>query len=92
MERSSSRYSVVPDFIRDRFREKKRRERDEMMEERRRPMEESSESRYSDEDRKALDELSGEAAKGFAKGGMVKKGKHRGDGVCTKGHTKGRMY
>ena len=89
METSSSRYSVVPKFIRDRMRDKKRREQERAVDEASRPAE-SSESRYSDADRKALEEMSGE---GFAKGGMVrKKGGHRGDGCCMKGHTKGKMY
>lgn len=89
MEPSSSRYSIVPKFIRDRAREKKRREQEKALEEARRT-EEPSESRYSDEDRKALEEMAGE---GFAKGGMVTKSKKgRGDGICIKGHTKGRMY
>ena len=89
MESSSSRFSIVPGFIRNRMREKKRREQEKALEEARRT-EEPSESRYSDEDRKALSEMAGE---GFAKGGMVTKGKKgRGDGICIKGHTKGRMY
>lgn len=95
MEPSSSRFSVVPNFIRNRMREKKRREQEKALEEARRT-EEPSESRYSDEDRKALGEMAGE---GFAKGGMVTKGKSksaskkgRGDGICIKGHTKGKMY
>jgi len=89
VETSSSRYSVVPKFIRDRMRDKKRREQERAVEEASRPAE-SSESRYSDADRKALEEMSGE---GFAKGGMVTKSKKgRGDGICIKGHTKGRMY
>ena len=71
------------------MREKKRREQEKAVEEANRPAE-SSESRYSDADRKALEEMSGE---GFAKGGMVTKGKKgRGDGICIKGHTKGKMY
>ncbi len=71
------------------MREKKRREQERAVEEANRPAE-SSESRYSDADRKALEEMSGE---GFAKGGMVTKSKKgRGDGICIKGHTKGRMY
>jgi hypothetical protein len=71
------------------MREKKRREQEKALEEANRPAE-SSESRYSDADRKALEEMSGE---GFAKGGMVTKGKKgRGDGICMKGHTKGKMY
>ncbi len=71
------------------MREKKRREQEKALEEANRPSE-SSESRYSDADRKALEEMSGE---GFAKGGMVTKGKKgRGDGICMKGHTKGKMY
>jgi len=71
------------------MREKKRREQERAVEEANRPAE-SSESRYSDADRKALEEMSGE---GFAKGGMVTKGKKgRGDGICIKGHTKGKMY
>ena len=76
MEPSSSRFSVVPGFIRNRMRDKKRREQEKALEEARRT-EEPSESRYSDEDRKALSEMAGE---GFAEGGMVTKGKKdRGD-------------
>ena len=79
MESSSSRYSVVPKFIRDRMREKKRREQDKALEEARRTPDQP-ESRYSDEDRKALEEMSGD---GFAKGGMV--------GCGTKKYAKGGM-
>lgn len=89
MEPSSSRYSVVPGFIRDRMREKKRREQQKALEEARRT-EEPTENRISEEDRKALSDMAGE---GYAKGGMVTKSKKgRGDGICIKGHTKGRMY
>jgi len=87
MESSSSRYSVVPGFIRDRMREKKRREQEKALEEARRT-EEPTENRISEEDRKALSDMAGE---GYAKGGMVTK-KGRGDGICMKGHTKGKMY
>lgn len=89
MEPSSSRYSVVPGFIRDRMREKKRREQQKALEEARRT-EEPTENRISEEDRKALSDMAGE---GYAKGGMVTKSKKgRGDGICMKGHTKGKMY
>lgn len=89
MESSSSRYSVVPGFIRDRMREKKRREQEKALEEARRTQE-PTENRISEEDRKALSDMAGE---GYAKGGMVTKSKKgRGDGICIKGHTKGRMY
>jgi len=87
VEPSSSRYSVVPKFIRDRMREKKRREQERAVEQANRPAE-SSESRYSDEDRKALEEMSGE---GFAKGGMVKKYAKGGMACGTKKYAMGGM-
>ena len=85
---------VVPEALRNLSRRKKQREQESRMEEiRRSAEEESSESGYSDEDKEALEELMKEPAEGYAKGGMVrKKGGHRGDGICVKGHTKGRMY
>lgn len=85
---------IVPEFLRDMSRKKKKRESEERVEEIRRSADEaSSQSRYSDEDRGALRDLIEEPAQGFAKGGMVrKKGGHRGDGCCIKGHTKGKMY
>jgi hypothetical protein len=60
----------------------KRRDMDELMD---RVM---SQPRGPSKDREALNEL----IRGYAKGGMVQSGSRRGDGICTKGHTKGRMY
>jgi len=88
MAKPSEKYSIVPQGLRDKFREYKQRERmeDKMEGE---GMEEGS----SEQDREALKKLIEDSTKGYAKGGMVKKSKgHRGDGCCIKGHTKGRMY
>jgi hypothetical protein len=59
-----------------------------------------SESNVSKADKDALKEIidTGDEgpAKPFRKGGMVSKssksGSRRGDGCCTRGHTKGKMY
>jgi hypothetical protein len=59
-----------------------------------------SESDISKADKDALKELidTGDegAPKPFRKGGMVSKslksGSRRGDGICSKGYTKGKMY
>lgn len=89
MERSSSRYSIVPGFIRDRMREKKRREQEAASEEIRRSADEPAPSRYSDEERRAVEEMSGE---GYAKGGMVKKYAKGGMAGCgPKKYAKGGM-
>jgi hypothetical protein len=69
------------------MREKKRREQERAVEQANRPAE-SSESRYSDADRKALEEMSGE---GFAKGGMVKKYAKGGMACGTKKYARGGM-
>ena len=60
------------------------------------------ENEYENRRREMMEEISQSNAdadqsayRKFAKGGMVKKAKtrsHRGDGVCQKGFTKGRMY
>lgn len=85
---------VVPEALRDLSRRKKQREQEDRMEEvRRSAEEESSKNRYSDDDKRSLEDLMKEPAEGYAKGGMVrKKGGHRGDGICVKGHTKGKVY
>jgi hypothetical protein len=51
----------------------------------------SSGSQKTRADRDAMQELVDRETRGYAKGGMVTK-KNRGDGICTRGHTKGRMY
>jgi len=44
-------------------------------------------------DRRGFEDLIEKTSRGYAKGGMVTKSKKgRGDGICIKGHTKGRMY
>lgn len=84
---------MVPEALRERFRDYKKREEERKTEEERRSMEDSTmEERYSKEDKKALEDLIKEPPKGYAKGGMVKKSKSRGDGICVKGHTKGKVY
>lgn len=105
MAKPSEKYSIVPQALRDKFREYKKKERMEDVKEG-----ESSEETSSKQDREALKRLienegsmspsdMGGPAGGdtgpqmYRKGGMVKKSKgHRGDGCCIKGHTKGRMY
>jgi len=97
----SEENSIVPKALRDMFRKYKEREREEEIESGRKntPTQKPS----SESDSKALDELIDQSAaaedqssyRKFAKGGMVKKAKgrsHRGDGIATKGFTKGRMY
>ncbi len=108
MAKPSEKYSIVPQALRDKFREYKKKERMEDMKEG-----EASEETSSKQDREALRRLiENDGAMGgpadatmsgpssgdtgpqmYRKGGMVKKSKgHRGDGCCIKGHTKGRMY
>jgi hypothetical protein len=106
MAKPSEKYSIVPQALRDKFREYKRKERAEDMKEG-----EASEETSFKQDREALKRLiENDGAMGgpagmdttpqgdtepqmYRKGGMVKKSKgHRGDGCCIKGHTKGRMY
>jgi hypothetical protein len=98
----SEENSIVPTMIRDKFREFKKREREEELKREREntPAQKPS----SESDSKALEELIDQSAaaedqssyRKFAKGGMVKKASksrsHRGDGIATKGFTKGRMY
>jgi hypothetical protein len=70
--------------------EKKRRDFDELMQ---RVTRENNPS--GGKDRRGFEDLIEETSKGYAKGGMVTKSKSkkgRGDGICIKGHTKGRMY
>lgn len=85
---------VVPEALRDFARRKRERESESRTDEIRRSAEEaSSKKKFSEEDEKGLKDLIEGPSEGFAKGGMVrKKGGHRGDGICTKGHTKGKMY
>jgi len=106
MAKPSEKYSVVPTFLRDKFREYKKKER----------MEDKTEGESakaqgpSEQDREALRRLiesdgasTGPAgdqmptgnteAQGYRKGGMVRKSRSgRGDGCAVKGFTKGRMY
>jgi hypothetical protein len=98
----SEENSIVPKALRDMFRKYKEREREEEIESGRKntPTQKPS----SESDSRALDELIDQSAaaedqssyRKFAKGGMVKKASkgrsHRGDGIATKGFTKGRMY
>lgn len=85
---------MVPQSLRDAARRKKERESAARLEEIDRSAEEaSSKKKFSEEDEKGLKDLIEGPSEGFAKGGMVrKKGGHRGDGICSKGHTKGKMY
>jgi len=104
MAKASEKYSSVPDFIRDKFRKYKEEERNTKMESERKDRENAMPtSNASESDRRALDELIDQSAsaddqekyRGYRKGGMVKKSKassRRGDGICTRGHTKGKMY
>lgn len=97
----SEENSIVPKMLRDKFRQYKEREREE---ERRREREGTPAQKPSSEsDSRALEEMIDQSAaaedqssyRKFAKGGMVKKAKtrsHRGDGIATRGFTKGRMY
>lgn len=83
---------MVPASVREMYRDYKKQEEERKMEEERRSMEDSTmEERYSKEDKKALEDLIKGSPEGYAKGGMVTK-RGRGDGICIKGHTKGRMY
>lgn len=59
----------------------------------------SREQRSTGKDTRGFEDLIENETRGFAKGGMVRKTgpksaakKGRGDGICIKGHTKGRMY
>ena len=59
----------------------------------------SREQRSTGKDTRGFEDLIEKEAGGFAKGGMVTKSKsksagskHRGDGCCMKGHTKGKVY
>jgi hypothetical protein len=170
MAKASEKYSSVPDFIRDKFREYKQKEKDDETERKMKERENASPiNATSESDRKAMKDLieqgtlpgnsrlPGEATRmaqaqrkvddaykemrpsmnpvkniadvvsgrageqtsdynqalrerdqtreetGYKKGGMVKKSKggmvkkpkstsRRGDGICTRGHTKGKMY
>lgn len=88
MAKPSEKYSIVPEMLRDKFRQYKQSERKEDKMEG-----EASEEGSSEQDREALKRLIEDSTKGYKKGGMVKKGRAgRGDGCCTKGFTKGRMY
>jgi hypothetical protein len=106
MAKPSEKYSPVPDFLRDKFRKYKEQEREMEMERERKNRENAAPtSNVSESDRRALNELIDQSAsaddqemyrgKGYRKGGMVKKPKstsRRGDGICTRGYTKGKMY
>lgn len=85
---------MVPQSLRDAARRKKERESAARLEEIDRSSEEaSSKKKFSEEDEKGLKDFIEGPSEGYAKGGMVrKKGGHRGDGICSKGHTKGKMY
>jgi hypothetical protein len=85
---------MVPQSLRDAARRKKERESAARLEEIDRSAEEaSSKKKFSEDDEKGMKALIEGPSEGYAKGGMVrKKGGHRGDGCCTKGHTKGKMY
>jgi hypothetical protein len=85
---------VVPEALRDLVRKRKERESESQMEEISRSSEEaSSKKKFSEEDEKSLKDLIEDSKEGYAKGGMVqKKGGRRGDGICSKGYTKGKMY
>lgn len=50
------------------------------------------EERPSGKDRRGFEDLIEKETRGYAKGGLVKKPRRRGDGICSRGHTKGRMY
>jgi len=98
----SEENSIVPKALRDMFRKYKEREREEDMKRERENT--PSQKPSSESDSKALEELIDQSSaaedqssyRKFAKGGMVKKASkvrsHRGDGIATKGFTKGRMY
>lgn len=102
MAKASEKYSPVPDFLRDKYREYKKREKDMEMERETKDRENASPtSNVTESDRRALDELVDQSAsaedqskyRGYRKGGMVKKSRAgRGDGCATRGYTKGRMY
>jgi len=106
MAKPSEKYSIVPQALRDKFREYKKKEREEDMKEG-----EASEESSSKQDREALKRLiENDGAMGgpagmdttpqgstepqaYRKGGMVRKARSgRGDGCAIKGFTKGRMY
>lgn len=90
----SRKSPMVPDVLREKYRDYKKREEERKMEEERSSKEDSPmEERYSKEDKKALEDLVNEPPQGYAKGGMVKAGRSgRGDGKCIKGFTKGKVY
>lgn len=102
MVKPSEKYSSVPNFIRDKFREYKKNEKDSETERNMKeranapPLNSSSES-----DSRALEEMIDQynAAEDqskyrkFNEGGMVKKPRaSRGDGCATRGYTKGKVY
>lgn len=86
MAKPSEKYSIVPEALRDKFRDYKKSERKEDRSEG-----ETSEEGPSEQDREALKKLIEDSSKGYAKGGMVKRA-GRGDGCATRGFTKGKMY
>jgi Arc/MetJ-type ribon-helix-helix transcriptional regulator len=114
MAKASEKYSSVPDFIRDKFREYKKRERDEETARSSADTKDAanrgrnvmkdvmSENDFENERRQLMETIDQDNAatdqemyRGYRKGGMVKKPKstsRRGDGICTRGYTKGKMY
>jgi hypothetical protein len=82
MAKPSEKYSIVPEFIRDKFRKYKEQEREAAMEQERKNSENAPPANtLSESDRRALDELVAQTnasddqtnSRGFKKGGMVKK-------------------
>lgn len=86
MAKPSEKYSIVPESLRNKYREYKKNERSEDKSEG-----EASEEGPSEQDREALKRLIEDSSKGYAKGGMAKRSS-RGDGCAVKGYTKGKMY
>lgn len=96
----SEKYSSVPDWVRDKYREYKNKGKEEKQDRELKLMKNAPmQSKGSESDSRALDEIVDQSAaaedqsnyRGYAKGGMVKRA-GRGDGCATRGFTKGKMY